>query len=81
MFLFHVFFAAANRMTILAVWPECPVIILFAAGLVVGVGGPLLLHDVLLRDRWTALLFLGIELRRPGAGSRSSSGELHVRAS
>lgn len=75
-FLFHVFFTAATRMVLVRVFPQMPILLDFALGMTAGLLGPILLAQVLMRRRWTALAFLGI-LRSPerswrvGAPARS----------
>lgn len=71
-FLFHVFFTAATRMVLVRVYPDLPVLLDFALGMTAGLLGPILLAQVLLRRRWTALAFLGI-LRRPERSWRAGA--------
>ncbi|MBN9027742.1 MAG: hypothetical protein J0H20_19635, partial [Rhizobiales bacterium] len=54
--------------------PGLPNGVYFAAALVVGLGMPILLHRLLVRTRWTALLFLGITLR-PVSGARADGAD------
>lgn len=58
-YLFHVFFAAPMRELLLRLWPNLPIPLLFTAGFTVGVIAPWLLHDLIRRNRWSALLLLG----------------------
>ena len=69
-YLFHVFFTAALRKVLGIVDPGVPNGIFFTAALVAGLALPILLHRLLIRSRWTALLLLGITLR-PAAKTAS----------
>ncbi|MET4632594.1 acyltransferase family protein [Kaistia defluvii] len=69
-YLFHVFFTAALRKAIGIADPGLPPGIYFAAALAAGLFLPILLHKVLVRWRWSALLLLGITLR-PSSRPRS----------
>ncbi|MCX5571024.1 acyltransferase [Kaistia nematophila] len=73
-YLFHVFFTAALRKALGTLLPGLPNGVYFAAALVVGLGMPILLHRLLVRTRWTALLFLGITLR-PVSGARADGAD------
>ncbi|WEK48718.1 MAG: acyltransferase [Candidatus Kaistia colombiensis] len=64
-YLFHVFFTAALRKVLGILAPGLSMGVYFAAALAVGLGLPIVLHKLLIRSRWTALLLLGIALRRP----------------
>jgi len=73
-YLFHVFFTAALRKAFGALVPGLSNGLYFAAALVVGLGMPIVLHQILIRSRWTALLLLGITLR-PSTGARADGAE------
>ncbi|TCP95035.1 surface polysaccharide O-acyltransferase-like enzyme [Sphingomonas sp. PP-F2F-A104-K0414] len=65
-FLFHVLFAAGTRIALQKIAPVMPVLFYFAGGLGAGLIGPIIMGEVLIRNRITALLFLGIRSRAPG---------------
>lgn len=58
-YLFHVFFAAPTREVVLRIWPGVPSLVLFAIVFTVGVGVPFVLHGVITKNRWSALVLLG----------------------
>jgi peptidoglycan/LPS O-acetylase OafA/YrhL len=66
-YLFHVFFTAGLRKILDVVSPGLPAGLYFAAALLAGMLLPILLHQVLIRRRWSALLFLGISRDRRDA--------------
>jgi peptidoglycan/LPS O-acetylase OafA/YrhL len=63
-YLFHVFFTAGVTRLLLALHPGITDGWIFVLALPVGVLGPTLLHHVVVRYRWPALLLLGIDRRR-----------------
>jgi len=70
-YLFHVFFTAGLRKALGLVYPAAPAELYFALALVAGTVLPIVLHKILVRQRWSALLFLGIS-RRPRAARRDA---------
>lgn len=66
-YLFHVFFTAGSRVAIGRVWDASNPLLLFAVGIVAGLAGPIVLGELFVRNRVTALLFLGIDTRKATA--------------
>jgi fucose 4-O-acetylase-like acetyltransferase len=62
-FLFHVFFTAGSRIALAKIWSGAPLLLFVAAGIAAGLTGPIILDEILMRSRITALLFLGLDLR------------------
>jgi len=58
-YLFHVLFTAPTREVVTRVWSGIPSPLLFAVIFAVGLAAPFVLHGFLVRNRWTALIFLG----------------------
>ena len=52
-------FSAAQRVLVVRLVPGLPSLALFAIVFTVAVAAPWLLHGLLLRNRWSALIFLG----------------------
>ncbi|ODT10886.1 MAG: hypothetical protein ABS35_41775 [Kaistia sp. SCN 65-12] len=71
-YLFHVFFTAGLRKVLDIVYPGLAAELYFAVALLAGLLLPILLHQLLVRWRWTALLFLGISRNRGTAGRRGA---------
>ncbi|BCP51879.1 hypothetical protein K32_04960 [Kaistia sp. 32K] len=66
-YLFHVFFTAALRKAFGIAFPGASSGIFFITALAAGLLLPIGLHQLLIRWRWTALLFLGISRPAPRA--------------
>lgn len=66
-YLFHVFFTAGLRKAFDLLAPGIPIGFYFTAALLAGIFLPILLHQLLVRRRWSALLFLGISRDRRAA--------------
>lgn len=67
-YLFHVFFTAGSREAVLAYAPQTPDLMIWSAGMLAGIAGPVLLHHGLSRVPWLSGLFLGTRIvlpRRP----------------
>ncbi|WP_083930991.1 acyltransferase family protein [Kaistia granuli] len=76
-YLFHVFFTAALRRSLGVIFPGITSGVFFVSALVAGLFLPIVVHQVLIRWRWTALLFLGISRpKRPptATGAESENG-------
>jgi peptidoglycan/LPS O-acetylase OafA/YrhL len=66
-YLFHVFFTAGIRMGFAQIFSGVPAGVYFVSALIAGLLLPIVLHRVLIRRRWSALLFLGISRDRKSA--------------
>jgi len=62
-FLLHVFFTAGSRIVLERVVPGLGVPVLFVAGLIAGVSGPILVSWAALKNRAASLLLLGVRQR------------------
>jgi peptidoglycan/LPS O-acetylase OafA/YrhL len=74
-YLFHVFFTAGLRKFLGLVYPTAPAELYFALALVAGALLPIALHRILVRGRWSALLFLGISRDRKGARREADAAQ------
>lgn len=66
-YLFHVFFTAGSRVAIGRVWEASNTLLLFVVGIIAGLAGPIFLGELIVRNRVTALLFLGIDKQKATA--------------
>lgn len=62
-YLFHVFFTAAARMAMEALWPDIAPGLVWPVALCAGLLGPLAVQQALLLHRWSAWAGLGLRLR------------------
>ena len=65
-YLFHVFFTAAASMALQSAVPQAPVALVWMAGLLIGLLGPIALHTLVVRHGWLRVVLLGL---RPTAVS------------
>lgn len=62
-FLFHYFFITGAREVANLTWSGMPDGLVWLMGLVVGIAGPVILYSLIVRNRISAFLFLGLKIR------------------
>lgn len=62
-FLFHVIFTGTTREVFQKLWPAMPPELIFLPAFIAGVFGPIIVEKLALKNDWSALLLLGIDLK------------------